>query len=149
MKNSYLYRLSFHCFFIRLPRALRPRFDVSDLKMQLIARKEKSLCQENTIELNFQFFHYRITKRQKYYINNNFSHFLTLMFQRWLFSYLGERPRPGGSTALNYDQSKLYIEKNKKIINESMKINQTKIKGYFCSRAVGLRFSSRSSKISL
>ena len=32
-----------HCFFIRLPRALRPRFDVSDLKMQLISRKEKSL----------------------------------------------------------------------------------------------------------
>ena len=34
-----------------------------------------------------------------------------------------------------YDKSKLCIEKSKKIINQSMKINLTKIKGDFCTFA--------------
>ena len=58
--------------------------------------------------------------------------FYTIMFQCWLL-LLGSAAS-GGATA-RYDKSKLCIEKNEKIINQSMKICIAKIKGYFCSRA--------------
>ena len=84
-------------------------------------------------ELNFHFFFSRKDKGKGNTLDNNFSHFHTLMFQCWLFSLVARRQ----AEQLNalYDKSKLCIEKSKKIINQSMKINLTKIKGNFCTFA--------------
>ena len=91
-------------------------------------KRNKKLVLRNEIELNFWPVFFSIGQGTTK-VNNNFLHFHTLMFQCWLFS-LGARRQV---VQLHF-MIKLH-RNNKKIINQSMKINLTKIKGYFCSRA--------------
>ena len=85
-------------------------------------------------ELNFHLFFFHERTRAKVILQIIISHiFIPSCFN--VSSFLWKRGVSSNSFNTLYDKSKLCIEKSKKIINQSMKINLTKIKGDFCTFA--------------